>query len=294
MWPDSAAVQPIHPEAAPLPASDAMAHIFPGMLARFDAWMTVKGWSDATRHTYRYELVCFVVDYLALQTPRPITEATEADLHAYVASLPAHGSKRGDAMRALKAFYGGWAHGRIREDDPTRDLRIPRPKLVPAPTLTPDSQRRLVAAAFRKEPRRGWSIVLALETGARVSSLVDVRREDVHTDWVWFRTAKGDRPYRLPLTRSARLACAHLLADGHDPLVGVGAARFRQWVHEAEQTAGLERVWPHLLRHEFSRRLAAAGDPEAWRIGMNHADMSQWPRYNAEHTDERLRRALAG
>jgi integrase len=64
-----------------------------------------------------------------------------------------------------------------------------------------------------------------------------------------------------------------------------------QWVHAAEQEAGLGRVWPHLLRHAASTRVARSSDPETWRRFMNHADLSQWARYVAG-TDERVRRAV--
>lgn len=269
---------------------------FPEQLRRFDSWMVVKGWSDATRHHYRYQLTLLWSDYLVLRGVG-LGTVTEDELAAYITSLPAHGTKRGDAMRAIKAFYGKFAIDRIRGDDPARDMRIPRPKLTPAPELDLALQRRLLAAAFHHEARRGWAIMLALETGARVSTLVAIRREDFHLEHageesVWFRVAKGDRPYGVPLER-AGLAAAHgLLMTGYDPVLGVGAARFRQWVHEAEQIAGLERVWPHLLRHTFAKRLAEGGDVEAWRQGMNHADLSQWPRYVGRRGDQRVREAL--
>jgi len=95
------------------------------------------------------------------------------------------------------------------------------------------------------------------------------------------------------------IAARHLLGCDFDArnigakvtLIGVGAERFRQWVHAAEQDAGLGRVWPHLLRHAASTRVARSTDPETWRRFMNHADLSQWPRYVAG-TDERLRQAI--
>jgi site-specific recombinase XerD len=80
-------------------------------------------------------------------------------------------------------------------------------------------------------------------------------------------------------------------ARPHHTLIGVGAERFRQWVHAAEQEAGLGRVWPHLLRHAASTRVARSSDPETWRRFMNHADLSQWARYVAG-TDERVRAAV--
>jgi integrase len=119
---------------------------------------------------------------------------------------------------------------------------------------------------------------------------------------------KGGKPYSVPLERAGVVAAGHLLdrlrrggsseasedaSVGERPpyLIGVGAERFRQWVHAAEQEAGLGRVWPHLLRHAASTRVARSSDPETWRRFMNHADLSQWARYVAG-TDERVRAAV--
>lgn len=267
---------------------------FPAVFAAFAAYMVAAGFASTTQHKYRYELLCWVCDCCWVRGLDPIT-ATEVDISRYIVSLPAHGKKRGDAARALKAF-GSWLAGRYRADDPAREIRIPRDRATPAPELTDEAVQQLLAAAFRQEPRRGWAMMLALATGARVGSLVAIRREDVHlTDasgpWIWFDKAKGSRPYAVPLNARGRAASAHLLSLGHDPIIGVGAARFRQWVHAAEESAGLERVWPHLLRHTFASKVARAGDVEAWRRLMGHSDLTQWPRY-VHAADERLRAAI--
>jgi site-specific recombinase XerD len=277
-----------------LPGPDLDVDDFASIFAAFAAFMIVSGLAETTRHKYRYELLCFIVDHAYLNGIDPI-HATEQDLTRYVVSLPAQGCKRGDASRALKAFYS-WLDGRYRTGDPSVELKVPRERSTPAPELSDEATHRLLTAAFRQEQRRGWSMMLALETGARVSSLVAVRREDVHLEdasgpWLWFRNAKGSRPYAVPLSARGRVAVRHLLDGGHDPIVGVGAARFRQWVHAAEEAAHLDRVWPHLLRHTFASKVARSGDVEAWRRLMNHADLSQWPRY-VRASDERLRSAL--
>lgn len=279
------------PDASPAPVD---VETFPALFAAFAAYMAAVGLAETTRHKYRYELLCFAADYAYIAGVDPIG-ATEQEITRYVVSLPAQGRKRGDAARALKAWFG-WLEGRHRSDSPATSLRIPRDRPTPAPELSPDAERRLLRAAFRQEPRRAWSMMLALATGARVSSLVEIRRVDVHLDdsagpWLWFRTAKGSRPYAVPLSTRGRMAARHLLELGHDPIVGVGAARFRQWVHAAEQSAHLDRVWPHLFRHTFASKVARSGDVEAWRRLMNHADLSQWPRY-VRAGDERLRAAL--
>jgi integrase len=203
--------------------------------------------------------------------------------------------------------------------NPVAHIPVPRPKIAPAPDLSDDDLRRLLRAAFRRERRRGWAILLCYVTGARVGSLVAARPADVHLGpdaRLDLLEAKGGKPYSVPLERAGVIAAGHLLRrrpppegggqsesycrgrDASGPrlarssyLIGVGAERFRQWVHAAEQEAGLGRVWPHLLRHCAATRVARKTDPETWRRFMNHADLSQWTRYVAG-TDERVRAAL--
>jgi integrase len=269
---------------------------FAAVLRRFDAHLDVTGCSPATRRKYRYELVCWWIDWLYLSDVE-LDELRPRHLEEYVAGLARNGSKRGDALRALRSFFA-WCEAEGEVDrSPIAHIPVPRPKLMPAPDLPDDELRRLLRAAFRRERRRGWAILLAYVTGARVGSLVALRPCDVHlgaSPRIDFATAKGDRPYSVPLERAGVLAARHLLAIGEvgkPRLIGVGAERFRQWVHAAEQEAGLGRVWPHLLRHAAATRVARSTDPETWRRFMNHADLGQWTRYVAG-SDERLRAAV--
>ena len=269
---------------------------FPAVLRRFDRHLDVLGRADATRRHYRYELLRWWTDYL-FPGELEVADVRAGDVEAYLSALPRNGSKRGDALRALRCYFA-WAvvEGEV-DRDPAAHIPIPRPKIAPAPDLSDDDLRRLLRAAFRREPRRGWAILLAFVTGARVGSLVAARPSDIHLgpdarlDLI---EAKGGKPYSVPLERAGVIAARHLGLESRlytDRLIGVGAERFRQWVHAAEQEAGLGRVWPHLLRHAASTRVARSSDPETWRRFMNHADLSQWTRYVAG-TDERVRAAV--
>jgi integrase/recombinase XerC len=266
---------------------------FPAVLHRFDRHLDVLGRADATRRQYRYELTCWWVDYL-FPAELDLPDVRPGHIEEYLGRLPRNGSKRGDATRALRALCA-WAHAEGEIDrNPIAHIPVPRPKTGPAPDLPDADLRRLLRAAFRREPRRGWAILLAFVTGARVGSLVAARPEDVHLDGaarIDLLEAKGGKPYSVPLERAGVIAAGHLLASASGRLIGVGAERFRQWVHAAEQEAGLSRVWPHLLRHAASTRVARSSDPETWRRFMNHADLSQWTRYVAG-TDERVRAAV--
>jgi integrase len=271
---------------------------FPAVLRRFDRHLDVLGRAETTRRKYRYELVRWWTDYL-FPGELEVVDVRPGHVEEYLGQLPRQGSKRGDAIRALRAFFA-WAVVESEVDrNPAGHIPIPRPRIGPAPDLSDKDLRKLLSAAFRREPRRGWAILLCYVTGARVGSLVKVRPCDVHLGpdaRIDLLEAKGGKPYSVPLERAGVIAAGHLLRESrimnHEShLIGVGAERFRQWVHAAEQEAGLGRVWPHLLRHAASTRVARSSDPETWRRFMNHADLSQWSRYVAG-TDERVRAAL--
>lgn len=247
-------------------------------LRAYTAWMEATDHRPKTIRDYRYWLLRFAAD-----TVLDPWEATEDDLVGYLAGLPQRGMSRRCFLRSIKSYWT-WAAPRAGHD-PTARLHLRRPKPPPAPYLAPQELRAIIRAAFRREPRRGWVILLLASTGMRIGSLLALRAQDVVETSAWLREAKGGRSYEAQLSRAARIAIRHLAAAGHETLVGVGSAEaVRKWLRQAAEAAGVEqRVYPHLLRHTFATALGRVTDPETWRIAMGHADLSNWSRY--VHTD---------
>lgn len=255
-------------------------------LRTWAGWLEATGHSPATVRAYRYWLIRYIADTLA-----DPWEATEDDLVSYLVALPRHGSSRREWLKAVKSYWT-WAAPKAGRD-PTERLHLRRPQQAPPDdVLSRDDVRQIVRAAFRREPRRGWAILLAVSTGLRVGSLVALRPDDCHGDWLWTSVAKGGRRQRVVLSRPARLAVRHLLATANGTLLGVGKEAFRRWLRVAAADASVHRrVYPHLLRHTFATRVAKVSDPRTWQAAMGHADLSQYPRY--VHLDEeRLRAAV--
>src|SRR5213593_3885060 len=165
---------------------------FPEAVRRFDAHMEARRLSGSTRRQYRYELTYFWASWAFDHCP-DVLDATAGDLEAYLVWLPAHGSKRGDATRALKAFYR-WAATVDSGRNPASELVVGRPRLDRAPDMPDEEIRALLRAAFRRERRRGWAILLCLSTGARVGSLcaLETRDVDLERAVIHFRSTKGD------------------------------------------------------------------------------------------------------
>jgi site-specific recombinase XerD len=264
---------------------------FPTALRLFHASLELAGHAARTRQHYAYELTGFWI-WCALQAP-PVDDlfgVTSATISAYVTSFDPHGSKRGDALRAIKAFCRWSVDEGYRSADPSALMRTPRPRVNrQAPDIPAGHLVRMLRSAFHREPRRGWNLLLLYSTGSRIGAYCAVRPSDVDLErgLIYFSTTKNDRPYELGLAHKQLVAARHVVGFGHDPIPGVGSAQLRNWLHDAEQDAGLPRMWPHLLRHAFSHRVAAncGGDPELWRIAMNHADLSQWSTYNTRTLD---------
>lgn len=262
-------------------------------IARWYRWMGLAGYADTTRETYRDALGRFLVrSCLDLRT------ATEDQIIDVLEEIATRGGHRGDMLRALKCYYR-WAEPEIPWN-PVRRLKVPRTKgqSPPAPFFDEDEEMRLLVAASWRHPRRAWCVLFALRTGARAESLCSVLRSDIAHGVVYFRVAKGDRPYSLPLvTADVRWAVEELLHERrnglqrHDTLLGVGPTQLWSYVRDAALAAGLTG-WTHKLRHTFGTRVYEATlDPVVTAKLLNHADLSQIPRY-AHRTESEGVRAL--
>ena len=264
------------------------------MLERLRAW---SDFLEATNHRpktirqYRYWLIRFAADTLV-----DPWDATEDELVSYLGAMPKTGTGRHAFLQAVKSYWR-WAGPRAGRD-PTARLHIRKPSESKAPHIAPEVFRDILREAFKREPRRGWALLLTFSTGIRVGSLVSITPDDVNLGdaLLWIRESKGGRTYEVPLNRLAASAAAWLAEDAraHDreTLVGVREEQVRNWLREARLAAGVpDRIWPHLLRHSFATELARVTDPETWRLAMGHADLSNFARY--VHTDaERVREAV--
>jgi site-specific recombinase XerD len=281
-------------------------------LRGWDQWLSARGLSESTRRVYRGSLLVMasetLIDPLAM---------TESAFVAYLGTIPTRGSKRDSVVKAGRSFWGWCLKHEVIGANPAEELHAARPARGRAPSLTPQELRSVLRAAFRKDKRRGWGLMLLYATGARESSLAAVKVNDVtvgtHSNirgqdltanvatppltwWIEFRVAKGGNVYGLPLGRKGRAAVRWFLADAEresrDLLVGIRPRTFWEWCSQAGDAAGV-RCWPHLLRHAYGTELAA--DPKidlrTWMSAMGHVDSGQFARY-AHARPNALREAM--
>lgn len=270
------------------------------LIRDWTTFLAVTGLAVRTVGEYRRALGAFLLAVEA--SPEDVTEDMVID---YLASMSERGGAQRMALKSIRSFYG-WAVPRDRlPHNPVERLKLKPPKYGPAPSLTRGELDALFSAAGSVDPRARWAIQFCYATGARVESLVNVMPDDVDLDSnkVTFRVAKNSDPYSVPLGSKAQEAAEQLLnLQGYRPrrgnhcgtLIGVGANRFRGWLKEAADKAGIEkRVHPHLLRHTFATRIAESPDSSVRDFIelMNHKDPSQFRRY-AQANQKSLREAV--
>jgi integrase/recombinase XerD len=261
-------------------------------IAEWDDYLRVRGCSERTRAGYRYQVLRFLADVLL--EPEAVTEPVVVD---WLSRIPGNGAGRGLALRALRSFFG-FAVGRgYAPADPTAGVRVRPPAPPPPRALTREQLERLFAAARARDPRRAAAIELAYLTGARVGSLCAIRPEDVDLEGgvLYLRSAKGARPYSVPLSARAQELVRVLLERrpaGARTLLGVKPRAFWGWVHEAAEAAGVEAS-PHTLRHSFATHLLERGaDIRTVQELLNHRNLTATQRYTAT-TDARRKDAVA-
>lgn len=172
--------------------------------------------------------------------------------------------------------------------------------------LTLEEELRFIDQAYARSGRTGLMLQTLLETGARVSELVQLRTEDVSLAEriVVVRHGKGGKRREVPIRRElAQLLRLHIGTRRAGPLFPsrqkgsstqphvLTRQRVGQIVREVARAAGIgKRVCPHLLRHTMATRLLAMGMEitDVQRF-LGHEDIATTRRY-AETTAALLQR----
>jgi integrase/recombinase XerD len=169
-----------------------------------------------------------------------------------------------------------------------------------------EEELRFIDQAYAKGGRTGLMLQTLLETGARVSELVEMRVEDVSPAErvIVIRCGKGGKRREVPIRRElAQLLQLHIDSRRAGPLFASRQAskgdrsrvytrqRVGQIVREVARAAGIsKRVYPHLLRHTMATRLLTLGMEitDVQRF-LGHEDIAT-TRHYAETTAAHLRR----
>jgi integrase/recombinase XerD len=259
-----------------------------------------RGLSRNTLEAYRSDLQQFG-EFLGAAGLDPL-RVSGTDLQRFLSALAEGGEGRRPAAAAtlqrkvacLRSFYRHLRREGVLTEDPTGDLRAPRPRGRLPRVLTRDEVARLLSQPVGGEPAALRDRAL-LETmyacGLRASEAIGLRLQDLNPEaGVLLARGKGSKERLVPVGSKALAALERYLAAGRPQLVGAldepsvfvnqrGRALSRQGLYKIVQrhaaSAGLEdRMSPHTLRHTFATHLLAGGcDLRSLQEMLGHADI---------------------
>jgi integrase len=180
--------------------------------------------------------------------------------------------------------------------NPVFNIRRPAPGAGRNRRLSEEEERRLLAAVDRhSNPMLSWIVRIALETGMRLSEIVNLQLTQVDLDRriVRLLKTKNTQPRTVPLSSAGtalfREALNHPVRPSDTDLIFFGEPgrdgergpyQFDRMWQEIKRTEGLKDFHFHDLRHEAVSRLVEAGfsDQEVSAIS-GHKSMQMLKRY---------------
>ncbi len=234
-----------------------------------------------------------------------IGSAGENELRDYLASrLACSGESRRERfgsrsqarfMTATRRFYRFLVRDRLREDDPTARLEMPRLGRALPKTLSADQVVRLLETGSGDDAlgiRDQAMIELMYASGLRVSELVGLKLAQVNlAHGVARLLGKGGRERLVPIGEAAIAAIEHYLKRARPELADGASSEFLFLSRRGEpmtrhnfwhrlkaraRQAGIRvPLSPHTLRHAFASHLLENGaDLRAVQSLLGHADLS--------------------
>ncbi|RYB07120.1 DUF6538 domain-containing protein [Lichenibacterium ramalinae] len=259
--------------------------------------------------------------FMALAGDRPLPSYTRDQANAYRDEMSARGNKSGTVRRRLRVLSAIFNMAKREHSltmvNPFEGMIIARDGADATPRLpfTLGELRTLMAACRKADDDRRHILSIQLDTGARLSEIVGLRREDVflsdavphiiirdHRDLGRrVKTAVSNR--RVPLVGEALWGATRAMAEAAKAQ-GHGEWLFPRYASDGEvkgnHASGALNKWmrtlpgvegtTHSFRHAMRDRMREAGIPEDIRDAIDgHGTKSVGERYGSGHSLKLLR-----
>ncbi|WP_438491250.1 site-specific tyrosine recombinase XerD [Paenibacillus sp. IHBB 3054] len=268
-------------------------------LQPFMQYLTVdKGLSSSTLESYGRDVSQFLefAEGRGAVTPE---EIRRSHIMQYLAELRTAGRATATVNRntvSLRAFFHYLLKERLIVQDPTLDMEMIKPSKKPPMILSIEEIERLLAAPDEASPqgmRDKAMLELLYATGIRVTELITLNVEDVHTDLKFARCSGASGKERVVPIGAIAAECVAVYTSGmRDKLLrgnqeepalflnSLGGRLTRQgfWkiIKKYAREAQIEQdITPHTLRHSFAAHLLEGGaDLRSVQQMLGHADIS--------------------
>ncbi|MBO2945084.1 site-specific tyrosine recombinase XerD [Paenibacillus sp. F411] len=257
-----------------------------------------KGLSPSTLASYRNDITGFM-EYAAERGTEHLVDVNRTQLSLYIGHLKQQGRAVSTVMRSivsLKSFFQYLVRNQMLQQDPSVHLESPKAERKTPSTLTieqVDSLLSAPAAATASGARDKAMLELLYAAGIRVSELINLDVEDVHTELRFIRCKGSSGKERiLPVSPLAAQCVKHyvdehrlklLKQEDREPALflnsrGQRLSRQGFWkiLKKYSQEAGIKGdITPHTLRHSFAVHLLDNGaDLRSVQEMLGHSDLS--------------------
>lgn len=258
-------------------------------MSHLDAWVATMRAEGLAERTIDARLSA--VRLCSRAAGRPVTELTEQDVIAWLASPALSPGTRQKYFGAVRVWSRHLVRAGVRGDDPTADLRTPRaPRNQPRPVA--DEHLEAVLGS-RMHRRTRMMIHLMAYQGLRRHEVAKIRGEDID---LLARTltvvGKGRVRAVIPLhdviAEDARTMPRHgwWFPSYADPTQHVKAQSVGGVVAIAIRRAGVDATG-HQLRHWYGTTLLSSGtDVRIVQELMRHANLNTTALYTRVHPDQ--------
>lgn len=199
-------------------------------------------------------------------------------------------------VRVLKGFTTWLYEEGYTAENVLRRLQKPKVPFRVMEVLRDEETRRLLACPDPNTATGGRDLailVLFLDTGLRLSELVELPVDDVHLEEGWLKVfGKGGKERIVPFGARAAKVLGRYLSfyrpDGSDAETvfvnadgsAVTQNTIKMLFARLRKKAALQRLHPHLLRHTFATTyLMAGGDVFSLQAILGHTTLEMTRRY---------------
>jgi site-specific recombinase XerD len=257
---------------------------------RFIEDMTVRGFSEKTRHDY----IRVVAGFAAFLGRSP-DAATAEDLRRFQvhqSELGMHAPAMNSTVAALRFFFSQTLD---RPDLSRKLIRLRYPRKLPAVLSAEEVARLLVATKCLKHRA---ALAVAYGAGLRVAEVASLKVGDIDSARMLIRVERGKggryrhamlSPDLLTLLRAwwqdgrrqGVMLPGGWLFPGQNPVKPITTRQLARVVEEAAQAASIAKhVSPHTLRHSFATHLLEDGtDIRVIQVLLGHAKLDNTALY---------------
>jgi site-specific recombinase XerD len=207
---------------------------------------------------------------VSITRPDQVTRSTITNYLVHLAGLGNSGVTRARKLAALREFFRYLTEAGVISASPAAAIDMPQKERKQRVYLRPDEFSKMLAVAGGN-PRDFAILQLFLQTGIRISELVNLRTGDVDLDGRTITiTGKGKNQREIVLEKKGTQALASYLKVREDSFddhlflsyqgTGLSLTAVKKLVIKYRDLAGIsKRISAHSLRHTFATYKASRG-----------------------------------